>query len=229
MTPLKTNPNSGVNFIDNISLINELIEKQRGKWTLTTLTWMDWDDVAQILRTHINNKWHLIDFTKPIGPYISRTISNQISNLIESKYGNYTKPCMRCESAIGDNGCEIYSQQCIDCPLYAKWMKSKGNALSTKLPVSMEDHEQEVYDLPDMSEDLTDKIPRFHDMILPVLLPNEKLIYQWAYIEQKEDSEVKALMETVKMSKDVLWRGKLKIIKLNILQKAKEILKEADL
>ena len=93
----------------------------------------------------------------------------------------------------------------------------------------MEDHEQEVYDLPDMSEDLTDKIPRFHDMILPVLLPNEKLIYQWAYIEQKEDSEVKALMETVKMSKDVLWRGKLKIIKFNILQKAKEVLKDADL
>lgn len=216
-------------FEGNYKLINELIEKQRGKWTLTALVSFDFSDVKQVIMTHIHNKWHLLDFSKPIGPYISRTISNQISNLIESKYSNYTKPCMRCESAIGDNGCEIYSQQCSECPLYQKWMKSKGNALSTKLPVSMEDHEQEVYDLPDMSEDLTDKIPKFHELILPLLAPNERLVYQWAYIEEKEDTEVKALMETVKMDKDVLWRGKLKIIKFNILQKAKEVLKEADL
>jgi hypothetical protein len=136
---------------------------------------------------------------------------------------------MRCESAIGDNGCAIYSQQCTDCPLFQKWMKSKGNALSTKLPVAMEDHEQEVYNLPDMSEDLTNKIPKFHDIILPFLAPNEQLVYRWAYIEEKEDTEVKALMETVKMDKDVLWRGKLKTIKLNIVNKAKEVLKEADL
>ncbi len=216
-------------FEGNYKLINELIEKQRGKWTLTALASFDYEDVAQILRTHIHNKWHLLDFDKPIGPYISRTISNQISNLIDSKYSNYTRPCMRCDDAVGDNGCKTYGTQCRDCPMFARWLKSKGNALSTKLPLAMEDHEQEVYDLPDTSEDITDKIPKFHELILPLLAPNERLVYQWAYIEEKEDIEVKALMETVKMDKDVLWRGKLKIIKANIVNKAKEVLKDADL
>lgn len=206
-----------------------MIEKQRGKWTLTALVSFDFEDVKQIVVTHIHKKWHLIDFSKPIAPYISRTISNQISNLIESKYSNYTKPCMRCESAIGDSGCDIYSQQCVDCPLYAKWMKSKGNALFTKLPVAMEDHAQEVYDLPDTSEDLTDKIPKFHEMILPLLAENERLVYRWAYIEEKEDCEIKKLMEGIKMEDGVLWRGKLKTIKINIVQKAKQILRQVDL
>ena len=216
-------------FEGNIALINELIEKQRGKWTLTALVSFDYEDVAQIIRAHIFNKWNQYDPTYPLGPWVSRIVSNQISNLIESKYTNYTKPCMRCESAIGDNGCDIYSRQCMDCPLYAKWMKSKGNALSTKLPVAMEDHAQEVYDLPDNGEDISIKIPKFHEIILPMLSHSEKLIYQWAYIDQKEDAEIKALMETVKMEHGVLWRGKLKLIKANILQKAKTILKDVDL
>lgn len=136
---------------------------------------------------------------------------------------------MRCEAAVGDNECSIYGQQCRSCPLFEKWLKSKGNALSTKLPVAMEDHAQEVYDLPDMSEDLTNKIPKFHEMILPLLAENEKLVYRWAYIEEKEDPEIKQLMEGIKMEEGVLWRGKLKTIKINIVEKAKQVLREADL
>lgn len=196
---------------------------------MTALVSFDFSDVKQVILAHIHNKWHLLDFSKPIGPYISRTISNQISNLIESKYSNYTKPCMRCEAAVGDDGCSIYGQQCRSCPVFEKWMKSKGNALSTKLPVALEDHAQEVYDLPDMNEDITDKISKFHDMILPILLPHEKLIYKWAYMEEKEDVEVRELMETVRMGDGIPWRGKLKAIKAGILVKAKEVLKESDL
>lgn len=217
-------------FEDNIDLINELIEKQRGKWTLTALVSMDYDDISQIVRTHIYRKFHLYDPQKgPLGPWISTIISRQLSNLIESKYTNYTKPCSRCEAAIGDTGCSIYSEQCSKCPLYQKWLKSKGNALATKLPVALEDHAQEVYDLPDNSEDISSKIDKFHEIILPLLSESEKLVYTWAYIEQKEDKEVKELMSGIKMDKTVLWCGKLKLIKANILEKAKEVMKEADL
>ena len=44
------------NFIDEI---NAEISKRRNKWNLTALTWMDFDDVSQILRIHIYKIWHL--------------------------------------------------------------------------------------------------------------------------------------------------------------------------
>lgn len=206
-----------------------MIEKQRGKWTLTALVCFDFSDVKQIILTHIYNKWHLYNPEFALGPWVSRIVSNQISNLIESKYTNYTKPCNRCEAAIGDGGCSIYQQQGRACPLFEKWMKSKGNALLTKLPVSLEDHAQEVYDLPDLNEDITDKIPKFHELILPLLDQNERFVYQWAYIDEKEDSEIKLLMDAIKMPEEVLWKGKLKTIKINIIEKAKIALKESDL
>lgn len=211
-------------------LINELIEKQRGKWTLTALVAFDWQDVAQIIRSHIFAKAHLFDRSRPPGPLISTIISRQIANIIESKYTNYTKPCFRCEAAVGDNGCTIYSQQCMQCPLYARWMRIKGNALSTKLPVSLEDHSQEVHELPDNNEDLTDKIARFHDVIIPLLTAGEQKIYQWCYIDGLEDDEVKVLMAKAISDKVIeSWPEKLKVIKFKIVEKAKQILKEEDI
>lgn len=212
-------------------LINELIEKQRGKWTLTALVSVSFEDISQIIRAHIFAKAHLFDRSRPPGPLISTIVSRQISNIIESKYTNYTKPCFRCEAAVGDNGCTIYSQQCMQCPLYSRWMKIKGNALSTKLPVSLEDHSQEVHELPDTNEDLTDKIARFHDVITPLLSPGERKVYKWCYIDDLEDDEVKILMLSNKDIDDRLepWVGKLKIIKANIIAKAKDILKEEDI
>lgn len=222
--------NSGPNFLDNLDLINELIEKQRSRWTLTALVWMDWDDISQILRTHLFVKWPMYDQNKPLGPWVSVVVGNQIRNLVESKYTNYTKPCCRCEAATGDSGCSIYGEQGRLCPLYARWMRIKGNALATKLPVSLEDHSQEVHELPDNNEDLTDKIARFHDVIIPLLTAGEQKIYQWCYIDGLEDDEVKVLMAKAISDKVIeSWPEKLKVIKFKIVEKAKQILKEEDI
>ena len=40
-------------FEECITLIDAEIIKRRGKWNLTALGWMDFDDVSQILRIHI--------------------------------------------------------------------------------------------------------------------------------------------------------------------------------
>ena len=65
-------------FEDHIEQIDKEIKKRRSKWNLTALSWMDFDDVSQILRIHIFNKWHLYDINKPLNPWINRIISNQI-------------------------------------------------------------------------------------------------------------------------------------------------------
>ena len=72
-------------FEECYSIIDEEIKKRRSKWSLTSLSWMDYDDVSQIIRTHIFKKWHLFDHEKPLGPWLNRIITNQIKNLISKK------------------------------------------------------------------------------------------------------------------------------------------------
>ena len=81
-------------FEDSIDVINVEINKRKGKWNLTVLAWMDFQDVSQILRIHIFKKWDLYDPEKPLAPWINRIISNQIKNLIRNNYGNYARPCL---------------------------------------------------------------------------------------------------------------------------------------
>ena len=95
-------------FEDFIDQIDAEIRKRKSKWSLTALSWMDFDDVSQILRIHIFKKWHLYDTKKPLNPWINRIISNQIKNLIRNNYGNYCRPCLKCAAAEAGNLCYIY-------------------------------------------------------------------------------------------------------------------------
>ena len=106
-------------FEDCIESIDSEISKRRGRWNLTALSWMDFDDVAQIIRIHIFKKWHLYDQSKSLAPWINTLISNQIKNLIRNNYGNYCRPCLKCAAAESDSLCYIYGTQNSSCPLFA--------------------------------------------------------------------------------------------------------------
>ena len=95
-------------YEDYSDVINEEIAKKRFKWNLTSLAWMDYEDVSQILRFHIFKKWHLFDQDKNIKPWIRTIIANQIKNLIRNNYTNFIKPCNKCEAAKEETACEIY-------------------------------------------------------------------------------------------------------------------------
>ena len=51
-------------FEDCIEQIDSEIRKRKSRWNLTALSWMDFDDVSQIIRIHIFKKWHLYDQSK---------------------------------------------------------------------------------------------------------------------------------------------------------------------
>ncbi|NDG33354.1 sigma-70 family RNA polymerase sigma factor, partial [bacterium] len=88
-------------FESLIDVIDSEIIKRKNKWNLTAINWMDFHDVAQILRIHIHKKWHLYDHKKPLAPWVNRIISNQIKNLIRNNYSNFTRPCLKCAAAEG--------------------------------------------------------------------------------------------------------------------------------
>lgn len=182
-------------FEEKYSEIEHEITKRKHKWNLTALAWMDFSDVSQILRIHIFQKWDQYDPAKPLAPWINRIISNQIKNLIRNNYGNFSRPCLKCAAAEGEDGCRIYSKQCSTCPLYANWEKTKKSAYDSKLPVSLENHSQEVFNKWTDTIDIERSAQNLHNQMQKLLKPLEWRIYKYLYIEGKSEDEVAELME----------------------------------
>jgi len=181
-------------FEDCIEEINVEINKRRGKWNLTALTWMDFDDVSQILRIHIYKKWSLYDPSRPLGPWINKVISSQIRNLVRNHYSNYSRPCLRCAASEGDDLCSIYTKQCSNCPLYAQWEKTKKRAFDTKLPLPLEHHIQEVYNQSEDSIDIERTGANIHKKMASVLKPQQWKIYKALYVDHLDEEEVARLL-----------------------------------
>lgn len=176
-------------FEDSLSFINNEINKRKNKWTLSILAWIDYQDVAQILRIHIFKKWHLYNGGQPLGPWVNRIISNQIKNLIRNNYGNYCRPCLKCAAAEGDEGCVIYNKQCSSCPLFSNWEKTKKIAYNTKLPTSLELHQQEVSNQPYETINIEKTAINIHEKMREILKPVEYKVYKALYMEHKSEEE----------------------------------------
>ncbi len=213
-----------------IDQINREIAKRKPKWNLTALSWIDFDDVAQILRIHIFKKWHLYDPSKPLAPWINRIISNQIKNLIRNNYGNYARPCLRCVAAEGDNLCGIYGKQDSSCPLYAEWEKNKKNAHDIKIPVSLENHSQEVHDMSGNHFDLNSAIKELNKKAKEFLRPIEWKVYRLLYIENLTEEQVAKQMGYKTSEKNrVPGYKQIKNIQKSIIKKIKKKLENDEI
>jgi hypothetical protein len=217
-------------FESLIDSINSEIIKRKNKWNLTAINWMDFSDVSQILRIHIYKKWHLYDPKKPLAPWVNRIISNQIKNLIRNNYSNFTRPCLKCAAAEGDDGCAIYSSQCNNCPLYANWEKSKKNAHDTKLTLSIENHHQEINDKPTDNFNMEKTAENIHTKMQKVLKPIEWKVYQHLYIEGKDEEQTAKLMGYRTSEKNrIAGYKQIKNIKKIIIVKVKKHLYNGDI
>ena len=214
-------------FEDCIESIDIEINKRRGRWNLTALSWMDFDDVSQIIRVHIFKKWHLYDQSKSLAPWINTLISNQIKNLIRNNYGNYCRPCLKCAAAESDSLCYIYGTQCSACPLFAQWEKTKKAAYLTKLPTPLEsvEHEMENIELSDFDFDTV--LKRLNSRLKAVLKPNEWVVYENLYLNNKSEQEVAKILgyKTSEKNRSPGYK-QIKNIKKSIIDKAKEIVAE---
>jgi len=191
---------------------------------------MDFSDVAQIVRAHIAKKWHLYDPNKPLAPWVNRIITHQIRNLVRNNYSAYSRPCLRCACAEEGDLCSVYTQQCSACPIYADWLKSKKNALDTKIPLSLEHHTQEVFNLTENSIDIERTAQNLHEKMKEVLRPTEWQVYDLLYIQYKSEEEVAQIMG-FKTSERGKKRGykRIKEIKTTVIKKAKQLIKDDEI
>lgn len=183
-------PVKKITFEEAISTIDSELKKRQSKWTLASLTWISWEDCAQIIRLHIWKKWHLYDPARSLEPWLNRIISNQIKNLIRNLYSNYARPCLKCAAATDTENCSIYVKQCDTCPLFAYWKKRKQPATHIRLPVSIENHSQEVKSIFDENMDVSKHIEEVHERMKEILKANEWLVYEGLFILHKEESQI---------------------------------------
>ncbi len=214
-------------FEDCIEKIDLEINKRRSRWNLTALSWMDFDDVSQIIRIHIFKKWHLYDQSKSLAPWINTLISNQIKNLIRNNYGNYCRPCLKCAAAESDSLCYIYGTQCSSCPLFAQWEKTKKAAYLTKLPTPLESVQQETEKLELQEFDFETVLKRLNIKLKKVLKSNEWTVYENLYLKNKTEQEVAKILgyKTSEKNRSPGYK-QIKNIKKSIIEKAKEIIFE---
>ena len=216
-------------FEKNILFINEEILKRKSKWSLTAVNWMDFDDVSNIIRAHIYNKWHLYKSEKPLGPWLNTIISNQIKNLIRNNYTNYAKPCVRCAAAESDTGCAIYEVQGEDCPLYKEWTKTKKNAYDIKLAPPISSY-QDIKAQESQYFDYETNIQAFNKKIKEVLKDHEYKIYRLLFMENKTELEVAKEMGygTNEQGRSPGYK-QIKNVQKKIIAKAKKLLEKGEI
>jgi len=176
-------------FEESINIIDNEISKRRNKWNLSSLTWIDFDDVSQIIRIHIYKKWHLYNPKKPLAPWVNRIISNQIKNLIRNNYLNFIKPCAQCPEAEPDEGCKKFGKQCSNCPLFKEWEKNKKHAYNLNMPVSFESLENCVDTSYSDSIDIDKFKSNLDDKMKNILKPLEWKLYEMLYIKKMTEKQ----------------------------------------
>jgi len=217
-------------FEDCLGLINQEIIKRKSKWSLSSIAWMDYDDVSQIIRFHIYQKWKQYNPEKPLQPWVSIIITNQLRNLIRNHYTNYARPCLRCDAAVDSDGCKIYKEQCDACPLFAHWKKYKQPATFVKLPVSIENHNYEVYEIPDNNNYGIEDIKKLHEVMKKILKPIEYQVYKGLYIDHEEESVVAKRLGFISNEKGrTPGYRQIKNITKSIIIKAKEYIEKEGL
>lgn len=187
-----------IKYEDKLEAIDKVIEKHRYIWQLKAVAWMDYDDVAQIIRFHIFKKWSMWKQDRPLEPWIARITSNQIKNLLRNNYSNYVRPCLSCKHSHGNDppACSLTpsGKQCSECPLYRRWEKTKKQAYDVKLAVSIENHSSSVQSMQDVNFDIDVSTQRLHEEMKHRLAPKQYKVYSRLYIDGADEEKVAAEM-----------------------------------
>ena len=218
-----------ISFEDSIAIIDEEIHRKRGKWKLTSVQSMDFDDISQILRIHISKKWDMWDQSRPLRPWLHVIITNQIRNLVRNNYGNYARPCLHCSAAEENNLCKLYVTQCNDCPIYKNWFYTKKYAYDVKIPLALEFHSNEFHDIQEDNVDIESGIENLHFKMKEVLKPVEYKVYKYLYIEDGDESKIGKILgfKTNEKGRHAGYR-QLKNIKDSILLKARKVIYDTE-
>lgn len=183
-------------YEDFSELIDNELQKRKRNWFLTSVNWIDFDDVCQIIRSHISKKWAQWDQSRPIKPWLNKIIANQMKNILRNHYSNYARPCLNCpfNSDSEFNLCTFTSsgEQDNTCPLYKKWEGTKKHAYNVKITLSLENHQHEVNAGSEsyLGSDIQESSLKLFKELKKILTPRQYSAFDMLFIQNMTDEEV---------------------------------------
>lgn len=175
-------------FEEMLPAITAEIQKRRKKWVLSSISYMDFDDVSQMLLVHINSKWSQWDQNLPLEGWLSGLIKNRMFNIIRDNYGIFAPPCNNCQFNMNGDGCSLNASglKSSECKTYDNWSSKKRDAYNLKLASNLEAPGIKVSNDFVHSEFDIDKEEKIvHSYILRSLPEFKKVIYRYLVIEKK--------------------------------------------
>ena len=179
-------------FEESYPIIEKEVEKRRCKWSLSAVPHMDYDDVKQIIITHIFNKWYQYNPSKgALEPWLSRIVLNKIKNLLRDHYYTYAKVCKGCPCSLGDDSyCTLFgSQDSTHCLVLKKWEGNKAHAFNIKIPVSTENHEYEITSKTHKILDIEKAIEQLGSIFKKRLTTLEYKVFNLIFIQHKTEAD----------------------------------------
>ncbi len=193
----RSKPATELTFEDCYKEIEEIVEKFRYKWTLTSVAWLSFDDLKFIILSHINKKWALFDQKQGLGGWVATITKNQLTNSIRNSYGNFARPCRNCiaNRNVGEGECQIFgTQDSKQCGVLAKWEKSKQQKCSIELPLTLEYHSNEVSNKPFTEINYETAILQLNGKLKDILTKYEYKVYVLLFVEHKSKDEIAKIM-----------------------------------
>jgi RNA polymerase sigma factor (sigma-70 family) len=185
-----------LSFEDMYEDISIEIKKRKNKWRLTSICWMDFEDVSQIIAVHIHKKWDQWDQSRPLLPWVNKLITNQLKNLLRNHYHSFVKPCVGCPFNTGyaeeDISCDWTKSGIQDksCPLYKKWEKSKKYACNIKIPVSIDAAGNSRVENENSIDNIDFFVQKINKLLKENLTEKQYLIYKMLFIDEMGEEEV---------------------------------------
>lgn len=224
-----------IKFEDCVSQIDIEISKRKGKWQLCALSYMDFEDVAQLLRLHIFKKWDLWDQEIPMFKWVNRVISNRMINIARDNYGHLAPPCNGCKHNLDAKHCSltVSGEKCAECPLYKKWQARREVGYNIKLAASMDTEffsEKSISVSPESHLDYRGASERLNAAMEKELSCSEWKAYKLMFVDNLSDAAAAKKLNLKKGSENRQpgYRT-IFILKARFLEIAKRLIEEQDI
>lgn len=176
-------------FEELYDVIQSVVERWRSKWTLKAVASISFDDIKQIILVHVDKKWEQYDQTKPVEPWVAKIARNQFINELRNNYLSTASPCSDCPMNLGGDECKLFKKKGPQCEYYKVWLGKNKFRHDCRLPLPLENHSQEVNNLPDRYIDVERSALLLHKKMEPFFTDKEWKIYEKLFVEQKSEQE----------------------------------------
>ena len=215
-------------YEDNLSIIDECLNKSRSKWNQNSVKWKQWDDVKQDIKIHLFMKWYQYNHEKPLRPWINGIIRNQIFNIKRNIWGKHAKPCYNCPANLPDNMCKLFGVQSQECLKYNEWMVKKEAAYNLNNASQLESGEAYIdytsFIIRESSDaDFFSMKAELEEELLRILSPRERIFYQLFFVQEETYKFIAEKLE-VQIVKDDEPPKSLKLMEKKIKEEAVKIM-----